>query len=56
MNKIQTKFVIDAIEDPSKLTDWEYDFINTLADRDEDYELSPKENKILNIISQKYLN
>jgi len=55
MNKIQIKFIKDAIDDPEPLTDWEYDFVNDLADKEEDYELSEKQNHVLNRISQKYL-
>lgn len=55
MNKLQIKFIKDAIEDPEPLSDWEYDFVNSLAGREEDYELSEKQNSILNRISQKYV-
>ena len=53
MNRIQAKFVEDAMEQDEKLTDWEAGFIDTLYNRDDDYELSEKENTILNRISQK---
>lgn len=52
-NKIQRKFILDALDNPEVLSDWEYDFINNLADRDDDYELSEKQNAVLNRISQK---
>lgn len=55
MNRVQKKFISDAIEDPDPLTDWEYDFVNSLAEKDDDYELSEKQNHILNRISQKYV-
>lgn len=55
MNRIQIKFIKDAIEDPSELSEWEYDFIDSLAGKEESYELSEKQNHILNRISQKYL-
>ncbi len=55
MNRLQQKFIIDALDDPEPLTDWEYDFIQSLADKDDDYELSANQNKVLNRISQKYV-
>lgn len=58
MNRFQKKIIQDALDDPSQLTDWEYDFVNNLSDKDEDkdgnYELSPKQNEIVNRIGQKY--
>jgi hypothetical protein len=58
MNRFQEKILQDALDDPSKLTDWEYDFVNSLVDRNEDrdgnYQPSEKENTIINRISQKY--
>ena len=53
MNKIQEKFIKDALDDPSQLTEWEYDFIQSLAEKEND--LSKKQNHILNRISQKYI-
>ena len=56
MNKIQRKFVIDALDQEHKLSEWESQFINDLAERDEqspDYVLSDKQNEILNRIQRK---
>ena len=56
MNKIQRKFVIDALDQEHKLSEWESRFINDLAERDEqspDYVLSDKQNEILNRIQRK---
>ena len=53
MNGFQTKQIQRAQENPEKLTDWEYDFINSLAEMDEDQELSKKQNHILNRIAEK---
>lgn len=53
MNRVQRQFVKDAIEYEHKLTEWEAKFINDLAERGDDYELSEKQNSILNRISQK---
>lgn len=41
------------MDQPEKLTDWENEFIDSLAEKDDDYELSEKQNRILNRISQK---
>ena len=56
MNKVQRKFVIDALDQEHKLTEWESQFINDLAERDEhapDYTLSDRQNEILNRIQRK---
>lgn len=53
VNRIQRKFVIDALEQDHKLTEWEVEFISSLADKPDEYELSKKQNEILNRISQK---
>ena len=56
MNRVQRRFVLDALDQEHKLTEWEAQFINDLADRDEKYpdkELSEKQNEILNRIQGK---
>lgn len=53
MNKIQTKFILDAMDSEDILTSWERDFINDLAVKPESYQLGQKQNEILNRISQK---
>ena len=56
MNRVQRKFVIDALDQEHKLTEWESQFINDLAERDEkqpDLKLSDKQNEILNRIQRK---
>jgi hypothetical protein len=56
MNKVQRKFIIDAIDQEHMLTDWESQFVNDLAERDEknpDMVLSDKQNEILNRIQRK---
>lgn len=55
MNKFQQKIIKDAIDDPEPLSDWEHDFVQSIADRDDDYELTAKQSKIVNRIGQKYL-
>lgn len=56
MNRVQRQFVIDALDQEHKLSEWESGFINDLAERDErnpDLELSDKQNEILNRIQRK---
>lgn len=56
MNKVQRKFVLDALDQEHKLSEWESQFVNDLAERDEqnpDYVLSDKQNEILNRIQRK---
>lgn len=53
MNRVQKKFICDALDNEHDLTEWESRFINDLADKPDDYELSEKQNEILNRISQK---
>lgn len=53
MNRIQIQFVKDALDQPENLTDWENKFVGDLADKPDSYELSEKQNAILNKISQK---
>jgi len=63
VNRIQTKFVEDALAEPDKLSEWELNFVTDLAEREmntqtsaaEEYELSDKQNAVLNRISQKYV-
>lgn len=56
MNKVQRKFVLDALDEEHKLTEWESQFINDLAERDEKYPdlvLTDRQNEILNRIQRK---
>jgi hypothetical protein len=53
MNRVQKQFVKDALDQPEKLTDWEYDYINDLAGKPDEYVLSQKQNEILNRIQRK---
>lgn len=56
MNRVQRKFVMDALDQEHKLTEWEGRFINDLAERDDDNpdcKLSDKQNEILNRIQRK---
>ncbi len=53
MNRVQLKFIEDALDQDDKLTAWECDFVTDIADKGDDYELSEKQNEVLNRISQK---
>lgn len=53
MNRVQRQFVKDALDQPEKLSEWEWDFINSLAEYDDDKPLSPRQNDILNRIQRK---
>jgi hypothetical protein len=53
MNGYQVKRIAEALDNENRLSVWEWDFINSLADLDEDKELTHKQNEILNRISQK---
>ena len=48
MNRFQIKIVKDALDQPENLSDWESDFISDIADKGDDYELSEKQNSIIN--------
>lgn len=56
MNKVQIQFIKDALDADDKLTEWEAQFISDLASKDESYELSEKQNAVLNRISQKIID
>lgn len=56
MNRVQRRFVLDALDQEHKLTEWESHFINDLAERDEqdpDRQLSDRQNEVLNRIQRK---
>lgn len=53
MNRVQKKFICEAMDNESDLTQWEIEFISSLADKPDEYELSEKQNKILNRIQRK---
>lgn len=59
MNGYQRKRVLEAMDNDNKLTEWEVDFINSLADQDEitpARDLSEKQNDVLNRITQRINN
>ena len=56
MNGYQVKRINEALDNLEHLNEWENGFINGLAAKDEDYEISDKQNHILNRISEKIGN
>lgn len=52
-NKFQIKIIKDALDHPEKLSDWEYDRMTEWAEYPDDRELSERQNKVINQISQK---
>lgn len=53
MNNYQKKRINEALEYEEFLSDWESEFINNMAEKNENYELSVKQNHALNKISEK---
>lgn len=53
MNTFQQKIIERAIKNDHKLTSWECDFIESLSSRPDNYELTKKQNSILNRIGEK---
>jgi len=53
MNGFQKSIVRSAIEQDNKLSVWEVDFIYDMDNKADDYELSEKQNHIINRIAQK---
>jgi phenolic acid decarboxylase len=53
MNKVQIRFIKDAMDQPEKLSEWENNFIDDLSEKEDDYELSDKQNSVLNRIQGK---
>lgn len=52
-NRVQIKFIEDALDQDHKLSAWECDFIESLSNLPEDKPLTDRQNEILNRISQK---
>jgi len=53
MTNFQKKIILRAMDHLGDLTEWEAEFIDSLAKREEDYELSSKQNHFLNEIQKK---
>ena len=52
-NKLQIRFIKDAMDNEHILSEWESEFINSIAELDDDKPLSDKQNTILNRITTK---
>lgn len=53
MNGYQKKRIKEALDYLQHLSEWENQFIKDLADKDDSYQLSKKQNHYLNKISEK---
>ncbi len=53
MNKVQKKFICDALDQPENLNEWEYERMLEWADYPEDRPLTNRQNEILNHIQGK---
>lgn len=53
MNGFQRRIIERAYENDHKLNSWECDFIESLSEKSDNYELSNKQNEILNRIGEK---
>ncbi len=53
MNRVQKRFIKDALDQEYKLTEWEAKFINDIAEKEDNYELTERQNEILNRIQGK---
>jgi len=42
MDRVQRQFIKDAMDEPEKPSDWENEFVDSLAGREDDYKLSVK--------------
>lgn len=56
MNSFQKSVIIKALDNDDALTEWEAEFVSSLADLPEDRQLSDKQNEILNRIQQKLID
>lgn len=53
MNGFQKKLILAALDAEDVLTEWEWDFINSIAELDDEECLTTKQNSVLNRISEK---
>ncbi len=53
MNKVQIQIIKDAMDNPELLTEWENDFIDDIAEYENDQVLTEKQNSIVNRIGSK---
>ena len=53
MNSYHITIIKQALDHPGLLSEWEDEFINNIAERDDDYNLSEKQIEVLNKIEHK---
>lgn len=53
MTNFQKKIILRALDNLDELSEWEAEFIDSLAGNEDDYVLSEKQNSVLNRIQQK---
>ena len=53
MNGYQRKRIDGCLENDSKLSAWEHDFILSLSERPDEYELTDRQNHWLNKVAEK---
>ncbi len=51
-NRVQIRFIKDALDSEEKLNDWERGLIDSLAEKDDSYILSDTQNDMLNKIQR----
>lgn len=52
-NRVQRQIIVDALDNQDKLSEWEYEFIQDIANYPDHRDLSPKQNTVLNRIGTK---
>ncbi len=53
MTKDQKNIIKTALDQPENLTEWEYEFISSVAEEENDYELSDRQVRVLDRIETK---
>lgn len=53
MNRVQTSIIKQALEYDHLLSEWEFNFVNDIAHKGDDYTLSEKQIAIINRIGNK---
>ena len=53
MDRFYNRIILDGLDHPELLSEWECGFIASLAEKDEDFELSDKQKEVLRKIEHK---
>ena len=53
MNQFHQKMTVKALDNLAQLTEWEHDFVNSIAEIPEERDLTEKQAHVLNKIVQK---